>query len=120
MITDFNIINPKVDTKKPFYRKDKGVFYFHTNEKYRYYITLYNGDEYAESRAELTVFDENQFTITSGRVGESGLQVSTISLTTPVNDGSILVNATATNAALQVVCGTTMPDGQKAIKFIAL
>lgn len=35
-------------------------------------------------------------------------------------DGSILVNATSTNAALQVVCGTTMPDGQKAVKFIAL
>lgn len=35
-------------------------------------------------------------------------------------DGSILVNATAASAALQVVKGTTMPDGQKAIQFIAL
>lgn len=35
-------------------------------------------------------------------------------------DGSILVDATAEGAALKVVCGTTMPDGQKAIKFIAL
>jgi len=35
-------------------------------------------------------------------------------------DGSILVNAVAANAFAQVVAGTTMPDGQKAVKFIAL
>ena len=35
-------------------------------------------------------------------------------------DGSILVNNTADNAVVEVVCATTMPDGQDAVKFIAL
>jgi len=35
-------------------------------------------------------------------------------------DGSILVNKTADGAFALVVCGTTMPDRQKAVKFIAL
>lgn len=38
----------------------------------------------------------------------------------PCTNGSIFVSATATNAVVQVVGRTTMPDGQKAIKFIAL
>ena len=35
-------------------------------------------------------------------------------------DGSILVNDTKEGALLKVVCETTMPDGQFAVKFIAL
>lgn len=35
-------------------------------------------------------------------------------------DGTILVNGTADKAVLKVVCATTMPDGQFAVKFIAL
>ena len=35
-------------------------------------------------------------------------------------DGSILVNNTAEGAIVKVVCATTMPDGQDAVKFIAL
>ena len=35
-------------------------------------------------------------------------------------DGSILVNNTADGAVVMVVCATTMPDGQDAVKFIAL
>lgn len=35
-------------------------------------------------------------------------------------NGTILVNGTADNAVLKVVCATTMPDGQFAVKFIAL
>ena len=35
-------------------------------------------------------------------------------------DGSILVNNTAEGAIVKVACATTMPDGQPAVKFIAL
>lgn len=35
-------------------------------------------------------------------------------------DGSILVNNTKDGAVVRVVCATTMPDGQDAVKFIAL
>ena len=38
----------------------------------------------------------------------------------PSTDGSILVSTSSTNAVVRVVKGTTMPDGQKAIQFIAL
>jgi hypothetical protein len=36
------------------------------------------------------------------------------------NDGYHLVNATATNAIAMAVAATTMPDGQRAVKFVAL
>ena len=35
-------------------------------------------------------------------------------------DGSILVNNEKNGAVVKVVCATTMPDGQPAVKFIAL
>ena len=35
-------------------------------------------------------------------------------------DGYIVVNATATNAVLEVIEVTTMPDGSDAIKFVAI
>ena len=35
-------------------------------------------------------------------------------------DGSILVNNEKSGAVVRVVCATTMPDGQDAVKFIAL
>ena len=38
----------------------------------------------------------------------------------PSADGSILVNNEKTGAVVKVVCATTMPDGQPAVKFIAL
>lgn len=38
----------------------------------------------------------------------------------PGLDGSHIVSTSAENAVAQVVKGTTMPDGQKAIQFIAL
>ena len=38
----------------------------------------------------------------------------------PSADGTILVNNTADGALLRVVGATTMPDGQDAVKFIAL
>ena len=38
----------------------------------------------------------------------------------PSADGTILVNDTEEGAMLKVVCKTTMPDGQDAVKFIAL
>ena len=38
----------------------------------------------------------------------------------PGLDGSHVVSTSAENAVAQVVKGTTMPDGQKAIQFIAL
>ncbi len=38
----------------------------------------------------------------------------------PHTDGSINVSTSATNAVVQVICGTTLPDGQKAIKFYTL
>ena len=38
----------------------------------------------------------------------------------PCEEGAHLVSTSATNAVAQVVKGTTMPDGQKAIQFIAL
>lgn len=38
----------------------------------------------------------------------------------PATDGTHSVSSSATNAIAQVVKGTTMPDGQKAIQFIAL
>lgn len=38
----------------------------------------------------------------------------------PCEEGAHLVSDSATNAVAQVVKGTTMPDGQKAIQFIAL
>lgn len=38
----------------------------------------------------------------------------------PATDGTHFVSTSATNAIAKVVKGTTMPDGQKAIQFIAL
>ena len=38
----------------------------------------------------------------------------------PATDGSHSVSTSSANAVAQVVKGTTMPDGQKAIQFIAL
>ena len=38
----------------------------------------------------------------------------------PSTDGSILVNNEKNGAVVKVVCATTMPDGQDAVKFIAL
>lgn len=35
-------------------------------------------------------------------------------------DGTILVNGTKDGAVVKVVCATTMPDGQAAVKFVAL
>jgi hypothetical protein len=35
-------------------------------------------------------------------------------------NGYIIVNTTATNAVLQVIEATTMPDGSEALKFVAL
>lgn len=38
MIVNYDILNPIIDKKSPFYNKKKGLFYFHTKSKYKYYL----------------------------------------------------------------------------------
>lgn len=38
MITEFNIINPVTNPRSPFYNQKKGLFYFPTSIKYKYYL----------------------------------------------------------------------------------
>lgn len=38
MIANYDILNPISDKKSPFYNAKKGLFYFHTKTKYKYYL----------------------------------------------------------------------------------
>lgn len=38
MITKYDILNPIINKKSPFYNKKKGLFYFHTKTNYKYYL----------------------------------------------------------------------------------
>lgn len=38
MINDFNILNPKINNKMPFFAKKSGIFYFNVNVDYKYYV----------------------------------------------------------------------------------
>lgn len=35
---DFDIVNPKTNKRSPFYNKKKGLFYFPTTIRYKYYL----------------------------------------------------------------------------------
>ena len=53
-------------------------------------------------------------------VVEAGLKAGTAHYGHATADGYITVDTTAEKAVLQVIEATTMPDGSKAIKFVAL
>lgn len=38
MISDFNILNPKVNNMMPFFAEKNGIFYFKVDTNYRYYV----------------------------------------------------------------------------------
>lgn len=62
-IVGFNILNPKIDNKKPFYNSKKNIFYFKVDKPYKYYIEVSNtkDDDSIEYCILLSTveFDEN-------------------------------------------------------------
>lgn len=63
MINEFNILNPKVNNKMPFFVNKNGIFYFKVNTNYRYYLecsapTENNDIEYY-LLLSINKFDEN-------------------------------------------------------------
>lgn len=80
--------------------------YLSTGDRYTTNCVSFNlGDDYATEAAFWTAVEA---------------AATTPMYACPSTDGSHFVSASATNAVAQVVKATTMPDGQKAIQFIAL
>lgn len=80
--------------------------YLATGDKYTTNCVSYpKGDTYA---------DEDAFWTAVGNCATTALYAHSCA------DGSHYVNTTATDAVAQVVKADTMPDGQKAVQFIAL
>lgn len=79
--------------------------YLATGDKYTTNTVSYDADTYAK---------EDDFWAAVEACGTTPLYAC------PSTDGAHLVSTSATNAVAKVVKGTTMPDGQKAIQFIAL
>lgn len=79
--------------------------YLATGDKYTTNCVSYDSEDYA---------DEDAFWDAVAACDATPLYAC------PCEDGSHLVSDSATNAVAQVVKGDTMPDGQKAIQFIAL
>ena len=80
--------------------------YLSAGDKYTTNCVSYNkGDDYA---------DETAFWNAVKQCGTTAMYAC------PSTDGSHFVSTSAANAVAKVVKATTMPDGQKAIQFIAL
>ena len=79
--------------------------YLATGDKYTTNCVGYDSEDYQ---------DEDAFWTAVAACGTTPLYAC------PCEEGVHLVSDSATNAVAQVVKGTTMPDGQKAIQFIAL
>ena len=73
---------------------------------------LSTGDKYATNTVEFEGYDDEEAFLAA--LGETALYAHAS------ENGYHLVNATAANAIAMAVAATTMPDGQNAVKFVAL
>lgn len=61
MITKYDIINPITDKKSPFYNQKRGLFYFHTKSKYKYYLECSKINEKTKDIEFYVLLSETRF-----------------------------------------------------------
>lgn len=63
MITKYDILNPIIDKKSPFYNKKKGLFYFHTKSKYKFYLECSRYNEKTHDIEFYVLLSTNKFNL---------------------------------------------------------
>lgn len=61
MICNYEVLNPVVDTKSPFFNIKRGLFIFPINRKYRYYIECARNNEHDGNREYFILLSNIKF-----------------------------------------------------------